>query len=417
MIKAALIGAGNRGKDAYGKYALSHPHEIKFVAVAEPNAERRHEFAKQHCIPDNMVFESWEQLLDKPQLSDVIFICTQDRMHYKPTMMALEKGYNVLLEKPMATDIKECIDMVKKAKEKNKILTVTHVLRYTPFFSKIKELIDSGKIGEIVTINLNENVGYWHFAHSFVRGNWRNSETSCPVILAKSCHDMDLLAWLIGKKPQKISSFGSLKYFKKENAPANSGERCLDCKIENECPYSAVKLYLGENIGWPVSVISSDLSIEGRIKALKEGPYGRCVFKCDNNVADHQNVSIEFEDGIIANFTLSAFTTEISREIKIMGTKGVIEGKLENNVIEVTMFGNGEKEVLTPATYLGGHSGGDYGLMKYFIKQIAENIINGVTSGEVTIISHVMAFAAEESRVSNKTINIDEYLKKYNLTL
>lgn len=410
MIEAALIGAGNRGKDVYGKYALDHPNEIKFMAVAEPDDNKRSEFVKSHRISSDLSFKNWEELLEKEKLCDAIFICVQDRKHYMPAIAALKKGYNVLLEKPMASDLKECIDIANAAKKYDRILTVAHVLRYTNFFERIKEIIDSKAIGDIININLNENTAYWHFAHSYVRGNWANSATSSPIILAKSSHDMDILYWLMGKKPKKISSFGSLKYFKKDNAPIDSGERCLDCDIEYKCPYSAKKIYLTENVDWPVSVISTDHSMEGRIKALKDGPYGRCVYKCDNNVCDHQVVNIEFDGGSTACFTLNAFTHDLTRKIEVIGTLGTISGDLTENKIEINLF-DGEKDLIYVKNIGGRHSGGDVGLMKYFIRQL-ENNDDVLTSAENSLMSHVMAFAAEESRLNYKVVDIDKFMNE-----
>lgn len=411
MIKAALIGAGGRGKEIYARYALDYPNEIKFVAVAEPNEHKRNEFAKLHKLSEDMIFTTWEELLDKPKFCDAVFICTQDRMHFEPTLKAMEKGYDLLLEKPMSNSLQECIRVIEESKKRNVSITVAHVLRYTPFFKKLKTIIDSRIIGDVVNINLNENVGYFHYAHSYVRGNWNNSETSSPMILAKSCHDMDILVWLVGKKPLKISSFGSLKYFNEKHAPEGSEERCLDCAVEYECPYSALKTYLVDSTEWPVSVISTDLSIEGKLKALKEGPYGKCVFRSDNNVVDHQVVNVQFEDDITAGFTMSGFTSEMTRKIIIMGTLGEITGDLDKNEITVKLFGGGEEQLIKVENLSGGHSGGDTGLMKHYTRQLKDKAIEGLTSAEVSLLSHIMAFAAERSRLIGETIDLNEFVK------
>jgi predicted dehydrogenase len=412
MLTVAMIGAGNRGKDVYGKYALEHPDEIKFIGVAEPDEVKRNQFVGLHNINKNMIFASWEEMLKLDKFCDTVFICTQDKMHYEPAMQAIQKGYDIMLEKPMSTQLQECIEIVNMSKMKGKRITVAHVLRYTPFFIKVKEILDSGKIGEITTIRLNENVGYWHFAHSYVRGNWSNSSLSSPMILAKSSHDMDILVWLTGKKPIRLSSFGSLKYFKKEFAPKGSGERCVDCRVEKDCPYSAMKIYLGESTEWPVSVISNDLSMDGRIKALKEGPYGKCVYRCDNNVVDHQIVNIEFEEDVYASFVLSGFTSRMSRDITVMGTLGELRGDLEDNWIEINMFGSNDKIVTKPPALVGRHSGGDTGLMHQLVNQNAESSIQGMTTGEVSLMSHIMSFAAEEARISGEVIDLEKFMEK-----
>lgn len=410
MIKAALIGAGGRGKNVYANYALEHPNEIQFIAVAEPNEHKRNEFAKLHRVSEDMTFESWEKLLDRPKFCDAVFICTQDRMHFEPAMKAIDKGYKLLLEKPMSNNLEECIKIVEASKNLDTSITVAHVLRYTQFYKKLKEIIDLGIIGEVVNINLNENVGYYHYAHSYVRGNWCNSETSSPMILAKSCHDMDILVWLIGKKPLRISSFGSLKYFKEKYAPEGSGERCLDCSVEENCPYSALKIYLTNNDGWPVNIITTDLSMEGRIKALKEGPYGKCVFRSSNNVVDHQVVNIQFEDEVTAAFTMSGFTNEITRKITVMGTLGEAYGDMEKNEVSVKLFGTGEVQHIKFKSTSDGHGGGDSGLMKYYTRQLKDDVVEGLTSAEVSLLSHVMAFAAEQSRLTGETIYLHDFI-------
>ncbi len=414
---AVLIGAGQRGAHAYASYALSHPDELRFIAVAEPDAERRRIFKEQHNISDDMCFSSWEELLNKPKLADAMLICTQDRMHFHPTIKALEKGYHVLLEKPMSPDPKECITMGEYATKYNRAFLICHVLRYTPFFSTLKQLLDSKRIGELVSIQHNENVGYWHQAHSFVRGHWRNSIESSPMILAKCCHDMDILLWLADAECTYISSFGSLSHFKKENAPAGAPKRCLDgCPVAEECQYYAPNQYLGENTEWPTASISNDLSIEARTRALKEGPYGRCVYHCDNDVVDHQVVNIEFANEVTAAFTMSAFTKDCTRTMKLMGTRGEIRGAMEKNEIEVIDFLTGEKEVISVEHTQDAHGGGDEGLMRNFVSLVRSNgTCTGLTSADISVQSHIMAFAAEKARVDKAVIDIKEFVEKMKL--
>lgn len=412
MVKMIVIGAGMRGTHAYGIYAEEHKEEVQFTAVAEPNAERREYFRKLHKIPADMCFESWEQLLELPRIADAALISTQDTMHYEPTMAAIEKGYHVLLEKPMSTKASECIAMGEFAKEKNQLFMICHVLRYASFFVNIKKLLDKNKIGKLISIQHNENVGYYHQAHSYVRGNWRNSELSSPMILAKSCHDMDILLWLAGADCQSIASFGELTFFKESNAPQNAPLRCTDgCPVEKECPYSAQKQYLGERLDWLTTAICDDHSLEGRKKALQEGPYGRCVFHCDNNVVDHQVVNILFENDVTAAFTMCAFTQEINRTIKLMGTMGEIRGNMDKNEIEVRTFVDGKSEIIKTDDVNGdnGHGGGDRGIMKEFVSLVEKGGTEALTSAETSVQSHLMAFAAERSRLEKKTINLKEF--------
>ncbi len=413
-VTMALIGAGQRGTDAYAPYALNHKNEVQFVAVAEPNSFRRENFRQKHDISEDMCFEGWEELLEKPKMADAVLICVQDNMHLAPTIKALEAGYHVLLEKPMANNPEDCITMGEYAKKYKKVFSICHVLRYTAFFTKLKNLIDEGKLGKLVSIQHNENVAYWHQAHSFVRGNWSNSDVSSPMILAKSCHDMDIMLWLAGDDCTDISSFGELIHFKKDNAPEGAPFRCLDgCPHEMECLYYAPNQYLTDDTDWPTSTISDDMSIEGRTKALLEGPYGRCVYHCDNNVVDHQVVNLEFANGVTAAFTMCAFTKDGSRTIKLMGTKGEIRGHMEKNEIEVLDFLTGTSETIKLSSGDSAHGGGDYNLFRDFIKLVRNNASGeGLTSADKSVQSHLMAFAAEKARVEKKVVNIKEYTKE-----
>lgn len=405
----ALIGAGLRGV-VYTDYLLQHKQDVKLVAVADPNKDRIRKFKSRQGLLDKQCYNDWRTLLAGPKLADAVLICTQDHLHYEPTMRALEAGYHVLLEKPMSSNLEECLKMTEQANKYGKMLWICHVLRYTPFFRTIKKLLDDGAIGRLMSIVHNENVGYWHHAHSYVRGNWRNSQTSSPMILAKSCHDMDILLWLAGDECVNISSFGGLTHFKADQAPEGSPKRCLDgCPVAGECPYYAPKWYLTSNPGWLDQAISDDMSYEGRYRALSEGPYGRCVYQCDNDVVDHQVVNMEFANEVTAMFSMSAFTDACSRTIKLMGTNGEIRGMMEQNEIEVIHFGTGKREII----YLGdsgghiGHGGGDYGLMKDFVRSIGTGgSMGGLTLASVSVQSHIMAFAAEQSRLDKRVIEI-----------
>lgn len=412
-ITAVLIGAGNRGMDAYASYALVNPNELQFVAVAEPDEARRKKFQQLHNLKDDMCFDGWEAILEQPKLADAALICTQDGMHFGPTTTAIEKGYDILLEKPMSNNINECIEMGKLAEKKERVFLICHVLRYTDYFTYLRKVLDEGKIGRLISIQHNEKVTFWHQAHSFVRGNWRNSKESSPMILAKSCHDMDLLLWLAGADCVKVSSFGGLTHFKAENAPAGAPKRCLDgCPVKHECPYYAPNVYLTKEVGWPTSTISNDTSMEARTKALEEGPYGRCVYFCDNDVVDHQVVNFEFANEVTASFTMCAFTQDGGRTFKLMGTKGEIRGNVEKNEIEINNFLTGTKEVVHIKQASDGHSGGDFGIMRKFIKLVQdENAEKGLTSADMSVQSHVMAFAAEKSRLEGKVIYIQDLYK------
>ena len=420
MLKIGVIGAGNRGKDVYAKHILTKEKDAKIVAVAEPNKIKREEMAKLYSIPSENIFESWEEFFKKDKFCDAVMICIGDDMHFEPTKEAIKKGYDILLEKPISNDAKECVEIVDMANKYEVKVMVCHVLRYTPFFSKLKELVDSGIIGEVVDIQHNENIGNFHFAHSFVRGNWRNSNESSPLILQKSCHDLDILSWLLdGNSCKKIAAFGNLKYFKKENAPEGAADRCLECRYIDTCIYSPKKIYYNNIGAWPTLVASDVQTKEALDEALKSNKYGRCVFKCDNNVVDNMVTIIEFENGVNVTFNLCAFTDEVCRTIKIMGTKGEIRGNDLKNNIEVYEFGqgdgrfcNGKKTIITPEVLEGGHGGGDTGLMRDFVDLCLGRKNDSKTNPNVSLQSHIMAFAAEKSRVTEKVIHMKEYVEE-----
>lgn len=366
------------------------------------------------------MFSDWKELFAKGKLADSCMICTQDRFHTEPVKRAFELGYHVMCEKPMSPSPAECLMMGEYAKKYNRTMTVCHVLRYSPFFTKIKEILDSGAIGELMSVQHMECVGFWHQAHSFVRGNWRNSDESSSMILQKSCHDMDILCWLIQKPCRAVSSFGSLEHFKAENAPEGAGTYCLkDCMAEPSCPYSADKIYLqdeerySENFRKIVALTGTKEAVRS---ALMEGPYGRCVYHCDNNVVDHQVVNLLFQGGVTASFTMCAFTFEETRTITLMGTRGQITGNMIKNEIEVRDFLTGNRTEHLIKTGSSGHSGSDEKFMQGFIRTVETDGAYSLSGAEASIESHMIAFAAEESRVTGKTVYMDEYCSLFELS-
>lgn len=413
MITAALIGAGGRGMATYANYALEHAHQIKFVSLADPNKEKRKVFSNLHQISPDMVFENWEDLLEKERFCDAIFICSPDKDHYEQAMKAIEKGYNIVLEKPMSPEPKETLEIAQFAQKQNVLVTVCHVMRYGPYFRALKEILDKKEIGNIISIQWTENVGFWHYAHSYVRGNWKKSEESSPMILAKSCHDMDMLQWLIGSNCSHVSSFGNLTHFKEQNAPEGSTSRCTDgCKVEQECVYSAMKQYHHDKDEYFTNVVCLEKDINKRFEALLTGPYGKCVYRNDNNVVDNQVVNLLFENGVTVAFTMTAFTTEICRSFHIVGTKGEIKGHELQNELEIKHF-TGKIEKVYPEKIDGGHSGADTMFMMDFINGVNNSTTENTTSAVESAKSHMIAFAAEESRITSKTIEMKEYIKKF----
>ena len=412
ILTIVMIGAGSRGKNAYGTELLTLKDKARVVAVAEVNEERRNLAGDAHDIPKEMRFKTAEELLAREKLADVAMICTMDRQHVGQAVAAMKKGYDLLLEKPVSPDAEELQEVVRTARETGRRVVVCHVLRYTAFFRTIKDTIDSGRLGRVVNIQALENVKYWHQAHSFVRGNWRNSNQTSSMILQKCCHDLDYLVWLLGSKCESVTSFGSLLYFRPENAPAGAVKRCLDgCAAKESCPYDAEKIYLTNketgvlcgNTEWPCDVLSEHPCEETIRKAIKEGPYGRCVFACDNNVVDNQIVNLQMESGATASLTMCAFTSGGGRHIKVMGTQGDLVGDMDDNTITVCEFGK-EPEVINVAALTddaSGHAGGDRGLLLSFLDYMETGVADStITTLETSVESHLVALAAEQSRLS-----------------
>ncbi len=420
-VTFAVCGCGARGLEAYAPYQEQHPDEMKIVAGADTRPERLTMLRERYGVPGELCFPSDEALLAQPKLADVMIVATQDRQHVPAALAALDKGYHVLLEKPISPSLEECRALQRKAHETGKAVVVCHVLRYTRFYSALEAILRRGDIGKIETIDAVEHVAYWHQAHSFVRGNWRRSDETSPMILAKSCHDMDILRWLAGEPCLRVQSFGALDYFKADNAPQGAARRCLDgCQCKDSCPYDAEKIYItdprtgirGRGALWPCGVLASEPTEEKIWDALRTGPYGRCVFHCDNDVVDHQTVNLEFANHIHATFTMTAFTQDCRRTIKVTGTLGEVEGDMSENVLRLRRFGMPEEviDLREEGGAYSGHGGGDFGLMSSFCKLIAGGGTEGLTGVDVSVESHVMALAAEASRLDGgRTVTLSEF--------
>lgn len=391
----AVIGLGSRGS-LYASIIKEKYPDCKIVAVCDVEEYRLKVAKEKYGISDDMLFTNEDDFFAKGKLADALIIGTIDKAHYKEAIRAMEVGYDMIMEKPMSPDQEECKEIVATAKKFGRKIAICHVLRYTPFYSEIKKIIERGDIGTVVTMSQTENVAYWHQAHSFVRGNWHNSKESSPMILQKCCHDLDIIRWLMDKSCLFVSSFGSLMHFNKENAPEGSAENCLDCKLD--CIYNSAKWYkTKEGSGW---FPGKKHGIDDVDEAMRVLPYGKCVYKCDNDVVDHQVVNMLFEDGATAQLTMTAFSQRNYRELHIHGTKGEIIGDMENKYFDVTIFGKGTERV--DITKLGidlsGHGGGDIQLVKEFIEYVNGNC-QARSSATASLESHLMAFAAEQSRL------------------
>ncbi len=479
-IRAILIGAGQRGARDYAPFALLHPEKMQFVAVAEPIASRRESFAREHDIPAERQFESWEELLALPPLGEAALIATQDWQHTAPALAAMRAGYHVLLEKPMAVTAEDCRELVRISRETERQLHICHVLRYTRHFRLMRKLIQAGAVGEVVDVDHRENVAFWHMAHAYVRGNWRNQSQSSPMILAKCCHDLDILPWVLGSWPIQLSSSGNLLHFRAENAPPGAPQRCTDgCPAAQTCPYYAPYLYLDmipfwesfvqtaprglarwaareqiERPGllrflsrfyppmrqisryrrWPLSVLSDDPSPEIILKALQTGPYGRCVYHCDNDVVDHQVVSMLFAGGATVTLTMHGHSVFEHRSTRIEGTRGRLTAQLGNGGawirieqhrpagspvsihpdgelrLRIKQTGRGAWEIDTSPPAGEGHGGGDMQLMADFCASVLRggNPPEVLAAAEEALQSHLLAFAAEEARLQKKVIEFPQ---------
>ena len=465
-LTALLLGAGDRGANAYGRFALENPQELRFVAVAETQPERRKQFAANHHIPEERCFPSWKQALAAGKIADVVINATQDATHYPSGMAALEAGYDMLLEKPIAPNLADAVALTLTAERLGRKLMIGHVLRYTEFFEALGEVIQSGALGQLVTLSWRENVGAYHMAHSYVRGNWRSTRDSAPMLLAKCCHDLDLLTWYLREPITSLASTGSLLHFRPENAPAGAPARCTDgCLAALECPFYAPAIYrdmlpikytllhsehpsirwLGKAVlrapgsiptldkllpgqplsralhAWPRSVITNDpKSDEAVMQALLEGPYGRCVYHCDNDVVDHQVVLMSTQSGVSVSLTMHGHSYEEGRTIRMDGSKATLLGKFSHAVCYLELWDQRgfllwRKSFATELDRKqSGHGGGDAGLARAFIRMLRGEP-DALTSGRSALESHILAFAAEEARLTKQTVSLETFKQNWGL--
>lgn len=403
-----LLGAGARGT-MFAEILATDYEKGTVIAVAEPNEERRAKIAEMHDIPSDRQFETWEQALAAPKMADVVINTTMDRDHIASATKALELGYHMLLEKPMASNLEDCVTIADAAAKSGQIVSICHSLRYNDVYRTVSEILQSGRIGDIVSVDQLEAVEHIHQSHSFVRGNWGNESRSAFMLLAKSCHDIDILFDLVHDDCVRVNSFGSLKFFTKQYAPTGAPERCLDgCPAENECPYHAMKVYGGDK-GWG-RYVGLPKEPELLKPILQEGPYGKCVFQTDNDVVDHQVVTMEFAKGQTVTFTMTAFTHFGGRRIRIHGTKGYLEAATETLKVEVKEFwGEGKHEFIDVPKREGGHGGADPLVMQTLIEAIETNNPALVTTNtNNSLMSHKIVFAAERSRREGRVVYLKE---------
>lgn len=449
-VTLSVVGAGHRGADAYGDFCLRYPDRARVVAVAEPDPFRREAFSRAHAIPPERQFESWEAMLARDRLSDGLLVTTPDAVRAGPVVAAARNGYDLLLEKPIAPSEEQLAQIMTALEGADVMVGVAHVLRYTSFFRTIRQLLDDGVIGRLIHLEQTEDVGYWHFAHSYVRGSWRRTAESSPMLLAKACHDLDILAWLVGRPALEVFSAGGLTHFTPGHAPPGAPDRCTDgCPAADTCPFFAPRLYLDrlrDQDIWPATAATREPGTAARLEALRTGPYGRCVYRCDNDAVDRQLVTITFDGGTMATLRVGAFTASNTRTVRLLGSHGEISGRLDTGELEVRRFlprpgrevrrhvpwdrddlgrsGLPDDERWTidagpvreptgaePGRHESdGHAGGDDGLMREFVGNLRLRA-RGVRTGMPTEIvdaehSHRIAFAAERSRLSGRSVRL-----------
>lgn len=440
-VRIAIFGLGGRGGEAYGGWILRHPDRAQVVAVAEPLLARRDRFADRAGVPVENRYASWRELMAEVERLnlDAVVVATPDTDHLEPAVAAAERGLAVLLEKPLARDEATLRELELKLLPLRPRIAVCHVLRETPFWRSVHAVVASGVLGKLVTVRLEENIGFWHFAHSYVRGNWRNVETSSPMVLAKTSHDLDLLRWLAGAAPATVSSVGDLTHFRNENAPDGAPSHCVHgCPVADSCPFYAPRYYverLADVDGWPVALLGDDVSRDARLRALAEGPYGRCVYRCDNDVVDHQQTVFTFPGGLTASLTTSAFTGQNTRTFQITATRGELSGRMDTGELRLQLFTPGPHVLpdlgteLTASTTgpMGhdvlewiavpplwdeadhrGHAGGDDALTEKFVTAVESGDFDAhvTTTLAASLDSHWMAFAAERARLQGGVVQV-----------
>ena len=426
IITVSIIGLGNRGGDCYGRYIHECSDKYKITSICDVNDFRLEKYGKIFEVPASDRFLSEDEFFAKKR-SDVLVIATLDKLHVRQAVKALDLGYDLVLEKPISDDADELKMLVEKAQEKGRMVIVCHVLRYTTMIRKLKKLLEEGSIGKLVSMDQTESVCYWHQAHSFVRGNWRKKAETAPMILAKCCHDLDLIQYFIGSRCQAVSSMGSLAFFKPENRPEGAADRCLDCKYKNDCKYSAYRIYIDEwkNCGCkdviPFNIITDVVPVteEALTTSLRETNYGKCVFACDNDVVDNQTTIMQFENGVTATLKMEGFTARGGREFRFFGTEGeLVLNEMENEIVLRRYM---EAPVVWKISELvddlggqgsGGHGGGDHRMFDNLYKIYFDDKFGASSAIEGSVESHYMALAAERSRENGgKLVEMTDYRK------
>lgn len=416
-LKLACIGCGARAQ-TYTSLAAKRPDLFQIVAGADPVPERVEKIRRISGRADFQGFASAAALLAMGRIADVMIVATQDNAHYGNCKDALRLGYDILLEKPISTAAAQVLEIEQLARQANKRVMVCFVLRFAAFYRKVKEIIQSGTLGEIVSIQANEGVNPWHQAHSFVRGHWSVAGTSSPMILSKCCHDTDIVHWLVGRRCTRIASFGSLEFFRSEHAPEGIPARCTEgCPVGDSCAFNALRYTTDMRFPWLTMVYdrAQEASVQEITTWLRTSPWGRCVYRCDNDAVDRQVLAMEFEGGVTGTFTMTAFAT--GRHLEICGTKGVLKGgesyRQHFGTHLILLPHEGEPVRYTVQAEDGGyelHGGGDAGLVNALYDEMTKPPGAPLEAGiESTVHSHLIGFAAEEARLTGRAIHLAEW--------
>lgn len=408
-LKFIVLGAGGRGQ-TFSTWLANEVGAGSVVAVADPNPMRRKVIGDQHGIPANMRFETWQEVMALPQFADVVINTTMDQDHIGSAVTAMRAGYHMMLEKPMAVRLEDCEEIDRVRAETGRKVVVCHSLRYHSAYAEIRRILRSGAIGEVLSYDQLEAVEHIHMSHSFVRGNWGREKESTFILMAKSCHDVDIVVDMVGDEVESVSSFGELSYFKPENAPEGAPNFCLEgCPVAKTCPYEASKLYLNEGY-WGHHAGFDLLPLEQAKEELKVSRYGRCVFKAGNDVCDHQVVAFKFKSGATATLTTTAFTPFGGRFVRVHGSKGYLEARIDERKIDYWQFWDSNKKTsIDIPSSSGTHGGADSTVMSTLIRAIEEDDDSCILTDTATSLkTHRVVFCAEQARRENRVVRVSD---------
>lgn len=407
-LRVAVIGAGTRGTHLARRLTAAG-NQARVVAVAELNAERRAAFAAEHGLPSDAQFASWEAFAASSLACDAAIVATMDNQHAGPAVACLRRGCHILLEKPLAHTFEDCLAVARAQEETGLVVAVCHTLRFMDAFRRVKQIVDDGALGGLIHVEHMEAVGHQRFAHNYVRGRWAKEANNAFLLLHKCCHDIDFLAWLVAAECSRVSSFGSLTYFTPANAPEGSAERCLDdCRVRDDCPYSAVRLYLDGDLTGRIQDLGGVDTREARLEAIRQGPFGACVWRAGNDVVDHQVVSMEFANGVTATCTMSGYSATHGRRTRLQGAEGELLFDEATGSITINRFGNTEEEriELRPAD---SYHPEDREIVGEWLTAVRSSSPESVgASAREALRTHAIVFAAELSRQERRVVEMTE---------